>query len=420
MRRGPCPARPRQQTAAESPTSRVTKAVATLGSEVSLHVLARARRLERCGREVIHLEAGEVDHITPNDILAVGLPELRDAITQAARAAGIAAGPENVLVTSGTKPVIFHALVALIRQGDEVLVPAPAHPMYDSMVRLALGRPVHYQVTAARPSGIDAEEIARKVSPRTRVLILNTPHIPTGTVVPIATLGALATLAHRHGLIVIADEVHSRLVFDGCHRSIASLVGMGERTILVDGLSRTVGMTGGRLGYGIAPAALIRQLERMTANTPPPASTFVQHLGLATLTRRPGAVRELRDELRARRDLLVAGLNRIDGVTCATPRGGLFAFPRIAALLEALDLTVERFTDRLLEDFGLACLPGTVFGPAGAGHLRLSFAASKPTLCRALELLGEAVRVWSGAGYVGRQALMLGSPEPTAVLATPP
>jgi aspartate aminotransferase len=385
-----------------------------------LHVLARARRLERCGCEVIHLESGDVDYTTPSPVLAAGLPELREAIAHAARAGGIAADHENVLVTSGTRPVIFHALVALIGHGDEVLVPAPAHPMYDSMVRVALGRPVPYQVTAARPGGIDAEEIARKVSPRTRVLILNTPHIPTGAVVSIATLGALATLAQRHGLTVIADEVHSRLVFDGCHRSISALVGMGERTILVDGLSRTDGLAGGSVGYAIAPTALIRQLERMMANSPASAPTFVQHAGLTALTGRQGAARELRDELRARRDLLVAGLNRIEGVTCATPRGGLFAFPRISLLLEGLDLTVERFTDMLLEEFGLACLPGTVFGPTAAGHLRLSFGASKPTLHRALGLLGEAVRVWSGAGYVGRQGLMLGSPEPSAALATPP
>ena len=394
----------------ETPTLRVRKAVANLGTEDPLGALARACRLEQGGREVIHLETGEADYPTPSHILAAGLralesgagnydpaaglPELRAAIATAARAAGLSTAPENVLVTSGTKPVIFHALVALIEGGDEVLVPDPAHPMYDSMVHLALGRPVHYCVAPARPGGIDAEEIARKVSPRTRVLILNTPHIPTGAVVPVATLGALATLAQRHGLVVIADETYSHLVFDGCHRSIASLAGMGERTILVGGLSPTYAIAGWQLGYGIAPAALIWQLERLAANTTSCAPLFVQQASLAALTGRQGGVRELRDELRARRDFLVAGLNRIEGVSCATPRGGLFAFPRITPLLEMLDLTAERFAERLLEEFGLACLPGSAFGPAGAGHLRLSFTASRPRLRRAVELFGEAVRAW--------------------------
>lgn len=312
--------------------------------------------------------------------------------------------------------MIFHTLVALIERGDEVLVPDPAHPMYDSMVRLALGRPVHYRVATGGPVGSDAEEIARKVSPRTRVLVLDTPHTPTGAVVPVTTLGALATLAHRHGLIVIADEVYSRLVFDGCHRSITSLAGMGDRTILVDSFSKTYGMSGWHLGYGIAPATLIRQLERLMANTADRAPPFAQQAGLAALTGHQGAVRELRDELRARRDLLVAGLNRIEGVSCATPRGALFAFPRISPLLEALDLTVERFTDRLLVETGLACLPGTAFGPGGAGHLRISFTASRPTLRRALELLGEAVRAWQRTGHACSRPLLRGSEEPTVAL----
>jgi aspartate aminotransferase len=374
-------------------------------------VLARACRLERNGREVIHLETDQADYPTPNHIVAAGLrglesgagesvptaglPELRAAIAHAARRGRLSVGPENVLVTAGTTPMILHALVALIECGDEVLVPHPAQPMYDAMVRLALGRPIHYSAAHGRPGGIDAEEIARKVSPRTRVLILNTPHTPTGAVVPVSTLGALASLAHRHGLTVIADEIHSHLVFDGCHSSIASLAGMGERTVVVDGFSETYGMTAWPLGYGIGPASLIRRLERMVANTTSCAPAFVQRTGLAALTGRQGAVRELRDELRARRDLLVAGLNRIEGISCTTPRGGLFAFPRISPLLEALDLTVERFTDRLLEEFGVACLPGTAFGPAVAGHVRLSFTATRPALRRAVELLGEAIRAWA-------------------------
>jgi aspartate aminotransferase len=394
---------------AGTPELKLVETAAALGSEAAFDLFARARRLEQGGREVIHLETGDSDFRTPPHILAAGiralesratacappagLPELREVIAASAHARGLSVGPENVIVTSGSKPMIFYTLVALVESGTEALVPDPAYPIYEAAVRFARGRPVRYRVDPSLRGGLDPEEIARKISPRTRVLVLNTPHNPTGAVLPLATLGALANLVHRHGLTVVVDELYSRFVFDGLVPSIASLAGMADRTILVDGLSKTYAMTGWRLGYGIAPAELARKLERLIVNTTSCAPPFVQHAGVAALTGRQDSVRQMRDELRGRRDLLVAGLNGLEGVSCATPRGAFFAFPRISPLLEALDLTLERFTDRVLDDFGLACLPGTAFGPGGAGHLRLSFAASRPAIRRGLDLLGDAVRV---------------------------
>jgi aspartate aminotransferase len=393
---------------AGTPELRLVKTIADLGCEAAFGVLSRARRLEQGGRQVIHLEISEPDFPTPPHVVAAsiralergavtsappaGLPELREAIAGSVRARGLSVDPENVLVTSGSTPMIFCTLVALIEPGDEVLVPDPAYPIYESAVRFARGRPVRYRADRSLRGGLDPEEVARRISPRTKILVLNTPHNPTGAVLPLATLGALANLVHRHGLTVLVDELYSRFVFDGLQPSIASLAGMADRTILVDGFSKTYAMTGWRLGYGIAPAALVRKLERLIVNTTSGAPPFVQHGGVAALTGRQDCVRQMRDELRGRRDLLVAGLNRIEGVSCVPPRGAFFAFPRISPLLEALDLTLERFTDRLLDDFGLACLPGTAFGPGGAGHLRLSFAASRPAIRRALDLLGDAVR----------------------------
>ncbi len=382
---------------------RLTAQIQQLGTETAFEVLARAKRLEAQGRTVLHLEIGEPDFPTPPHIVeagsralwggatkyapAAGLAELREAIAQWVSRRGLSAGPENVLVTSGAKPMLFYALTALIEAGDEVLIPDPGFPIYESLVRFAFGRPVGYTVDAGRARAVDAAEIARKISHKTKVLVLNSPHNPTGAVLDSATLQVLAQLVEHHRLTVVSDEIYSQLVFEGEHRSIASLPGMPERTVLIDGFSKAYAMAGWRLGYGVLPAAMVGHIERYIINTTSCAPPFVQHAGIAALTGPQGCVDDMRDEYRARRDFLVASLNRLKGVSCAVPRGAFYAFPNISGVLQRTHAAVEQFADALLDTFNLACLPGTAFGKGGAEHLRLSFATSLPTLEAALGVL---------------------------------
>jgi len=386
---------------------RLTHQIHELGTETAFEVLARAKRLEAQGRTVLHLEIGEPDFATPSHIVEAGIRALRDGATKYAPAAGLAelreaiaawvsgrgvsARPENVLVTSGAKPMLYYALTALIEPGDEVLIPDPGFPIYDSVVRFAFGRPVGYTVDAARARAVDAAEIARKISPRTRVLVLNSPHNPTGAVLDSATMQALAQLVEHHGLAVVSDEIYSQLVFEGEHRSIASLPGMSERTVVIDGFSKAYAMAGWRLGYGVLPASVARFIERFIINTTSCAPPFVQHAGIAALTGAQECVDEMRDEYRVRREFLVPSLNQLEGVSCAVPRGAFYAFPRIAGVLQRTHAAVAQFADALLDTFNVACLPGTAFGPGGSDHLRLSFATSLPTLEAAVGVLRGVV-----------------------------
>ena len=382
---------------------RLTAQIQQLGTETAFEVLARAKRLEAQGRTVLHLEIGEPDFPTPPHIVeagsralwsgatkyapAAGLAELREAIAQWVSRHGLSAGPENVLVTSGAKPMLFYALTALIEAGDEVLIPDPGFPIYESLVRFAFGRPVGYTVDAGRGRAVDAAEIARKISHKTKVLVLNSPHNPTGAVLDSATLQVLAQLVEHHRLTVVSDEIYSQLVFEGEHRSIASLPGMAERTVVIDGFSKAYAMAGWRLGYGVLPVAMAHYIERYIINTTSCAPPFVQHAGIAALTGPQACVDDMRDEYRTRRDFLVASLNRLKGVSCAVPRGAFYAFPNISGVLRRTHAAVEQFADALLDTFNLACLPGTAFGKGGAEHLRLSFATALPTLEAALGVL---------------------------------
>ena len=398
----------------------IAQAVLSLETESAFDVLTRARRLETRGRDVVHLEVGEPDFPTPGHIVEAGvralrgwatryappagLPELRAAIADSMRDRGVVATPEQVIVTSGAKPMLFYALTALVTAGDEVLVPDPGFPIYRSVVTFAGGRPVGYPVTPARPSGLDPGEIARRITPRTRVLVLNSPHNPTGTAADGATLAALADLVCRYDLVVVSDEIYSRLLYEGEHRSIAALPELAGRTVIVDGFSKAYAMTGWRLGYGVMPPALARYVERLVINTTSCAPPFVQLAGLAALEGPQDCVAAMRAELVARRDLLVGRLNRVRGCTCAVPGGAFYAFPSFAPLLEELGLTADLFAAALLDEFGLACLAGTAFGPGGGGHLRLSFAASAASLKQALELLETVAEPVARPEYALRPA----------------
>jgi aspartate/methionine/tyrosine aminotransferase len=377
-----------------------------LGTESAFHVLAEARRLEAMGREIIHLELGEPDFPTPAHIVeaacralreghttyapAAGLPPLREAIAAAARGRGLTVTPQHVVVTSGAKPMLFYALLALLEAGTEALVPDPGFPIYESIVRFAGARPVTYPVEGRHGGALDLELLAARITRRTRVLILNSPHNPTGVALDAATLAGLADLVQRNDLAVVSDEVYSELLFEGAHRSIAAMPGMLPRSVVVDGFSKTYAMTGWRLGYGIMSAALAVRVERLVINSTSCAPPFVQRAGIAALTGPQDCVRLMRDEYRRRRDDFVGGLNQVAGVSCATPGGAFYAFPDVSHLLTALGLTTEIFAEALLEELGLACLAGTAFGDGGRGHLRFSFVTSRPNLQRALCMLQTA------------------------------
>jgi aspartate aminotransferase len=392
----------------------ISRPVLDLGTESALELLTRAKRLEAAGRDVVHLEVGETDFPTPTHIIeagvlglrgwgtryapAAGLPALRAAIADSMRDRGVIVTPEQAIVTSGAKPMLFYALVALVSPDDEVLVPDPGFPIYPSVVAFAGGRPIGYPVHASRPSGLDPAEIAELITPRTRVLVLNSPHNPTGTAVEPGTLAELAELACRHDLTIVADEIYSRLLYEGQHRSIAALHSLAERTVVVDGFSKAYAMTGWRLGYGVMPAALARRIERFIINTTSCAPPFVQLAGVAALEGLQDCVADLRAELETRRNLLVSGLQRLPGCSCPVPKGAFYCFPSFEPVLEERGVTAHAFADMLLEDFGLACVAGTAFGPGGADHIRLSFAGSAHSLRRALELLKVATQPLAAGG----------------------
>ncbi|HYT05745.1 MAG TPA: pyridoxal phosphate-dependent aminotransferase [Gemmatimonadales bacterium] len=380
----------------------------TLGTEQAYLVLGAARQLEAAGHEVVHLEIGEPDMPTPPHVveagvralrdgltryaLAAGVPELRDAIARSLAARGVHAGAENIVVTPGAKPMLFCAALALIEPGDEVLCPDPGFPIYESVVRFAGGRPIYYPLDEGRDFAPHVRAIAQRITPRTRVVILNLPHNPTGGVAGAPDLAALAELAQRHDLWVISDEVYGQIRYDGRRDSIAALPGMSDRTVIVDGFSKGYSMTGWRLGYGVMPARLTGPMTTLIINNVSCTATFVQYAGLAALTGSQEPVTRMVSGLNAKRDLLVRGLRAIEGVRCATPAGAFYCFPDISGVLERTGLTCESFAERLLAEQHVAVLAGTAFGPGGAGHLRLCYATAPEQLERAL----AAVRTFVG------------------------
>jgi len=373
-----------------------------LGTEQAYVVLGAAKRLEAAGHKVVHLEIGEPDMPTPPHVveagvralrdgltryaLAAGVPELRDAIARSLAMRGVRGGgtAENVVVTPGAKPMLFCTALALIEPGDEVLCPDPGFPIYESVVRFAGGRPVYYPLDESHHFAPQLDAVAERITPRTRALILNLPHNPTGGVATPRDLETLAELSLRHDLWVISDEVYGRIRYDGHCDSIAALPGMAERTVIVDGFSKAYSMTGWRLGYGVMPAWLTEPMTRLVINNVSCTATFVQYAGLAALTGPQDAVTNMVTGLQAKRDLLVRGLNGIDGITCASPAGAFYCFPDIRGVLERTGLSCESFAERLLAEQHTAVLAGTAFGPGGVGHLRLCYATAPAELEQAL------------------------------------
>jgi aspartate aminotransferase len=391
---------------------RLARRMERLGTETAFSVLAKAKALEAEGREIVHLEIGEPDFDTPDHVVdagcralreghthytpTAGIPELREAIAvDVARSRGIEVGPEQVVVTPGGKPIMFFSILALVEEGDEVLVPNPAFPIYESMVSFVGGRPVFVPLHQERGFRFDLEEFSSRLSDRTRMVILNSPANPTGGVLTADDLTGLADiLRERPDIYVLSDEIYSRLLYTGDFASIASEPGLGPdgRTIILDGFSKTYAMTGWRLGYGVMPVPLAEQVAKLQVNSNSCTSAATQHAGLAALEGPQDAVHGMLAEFRERRDQIVGGLNGLAGFDCITPRGAFYAFPRITET----GYQADELADLLLEEAGVACLSGTAFGSYGEGHLRLSYANSRENIGLALERMGEVLSrvVW--------------------------
>ncbi|HVG96884.1 MAG TPA: pyridoxal phosphate-dependent aminotransferase [Chloroflexota bacterium] len=364
-----------------------------LGTEGAFEVLARARALEAEGRRVVHLEIGEPDFDTAPHIVAAagaalaagqthygpsaGLPEVRRAIARyVARTRGIDVDPDAVVVTPGAKPILFFTILATVNAGDEVLLPDPGFPIYESVVRYLGATPVPVPLYQERNFRFDPDELRRRVTDRTRLIIINSPHNPTGGVLTPSDLQAVAEIAVERDLWVLSDEIYSRLLYAGEHHSVATLPGMAERTVILDGFSKTYAMTGWRLGYGVAPPALAPALTRLQVNVTSCTAGFVQLAGVAALEGPQDGVEAMLAEFGRRRELVVGALNDVPGVRCLDPGGAFYVFPRI----EVPGLSAREVADSLLAEEGVAVLAGTAFGAQGEGFLRLSFANSQAEL----------------------------------------
>ncbi len=376
-----------------------------IGTETAFEAAARARALETTGRHVIHLEMGEPDFDTPRNVseaasrallddsqthytAATGILPLREAIvTDAKRWKGISATPDQVVVTPGAKPIMFYAMLALIDEGDEVIYPNPGFPIYESMARYVGGVPVAAPLREADEFRMDVEEVAGLITPRTRMIVTNSPHNPTGSVLTDADQRRLAEIAVEHDLVVLADEIYGRLQYSGEPLSIATLPGMAERTITLDGFSKTFAMTGWRLGYGIVPEWLAPAFSRLVINSVSCTNAFAQYGAIEALTGPQDDADAMRAEFLARRQLMVDGLNAIDGVTCVMPHGAFYTFPNISSF----GRTSNEMADHLLYDAGVCGLSGTAFGAHGEGYLRFSYANSRENLSAALERIGESL-----------------------------
>ncbi len=361
-----------------------------LGTETAFEVLARAKALEAQGRQIVHLEIGEPDFTTPAYIIeaarkalsegythytpAPGIPELRAAIANdATERRGIAFAPDDVVVTPGGKPVMFFSILALCEAGDEVIYPNPGFPIYESMIQFVGARPVPAQIEEQRGFSLDVDKLCAAVNERTRMIILNSPHNPTGGILSRADLEQIAATVLKYpNLTVLSDEIYSRMLYGGEHISIASLPGMRERTIVLDGFSKIYAMTGWRLGYGLFPREMVPGITRLMANSNSCTATFTQMAGVTALTESQQPSADMVAEFHKRRDVIVAGLNDIPGVTCATPGGAFYAFPNITGT----GLASRELADQLLSEAGVAVLAGTAFGAFGEGYIRLSYANS--------------------------------------------
>ena len=376
-----------------------------LGTETAFEVLNRARVLEKQGKEIIHLEIGEPDFDTPSNVIAAGvdalqkgwthygppagLPELRQAIADyVSRTRKVSVTSDEVVVVPGGKPIIFFTIMALIDEGDEVIYPNPGFPIYESMIDYSLGKAIPIPLREDLDFSVDTKELASLITDRTKLIILNSPHNPTGGVLTKTDVLEIAEAIGDRNILILSDEIYSRLIYDGDHFSIMSVRGFKERTILLDGFSKTYAMTGWRLGYGVMRPDLAAQISRLVTNATSCTASFTQIAGVEALRGDQSSVDKMSAEFKRRRDAFVAGLNKIKGFSCRVPKGAFYAFPNITKT----GWTSKKLADALLEQAGVACLSGTAFGAYGEGYLRFSVANSLENLNKALARIED----WAG------------------------
>jgi aspartate aminotransferase len=375
-----------------------------LGTESAFEVLAQAKALEAAGASIIHLEIGEPDfptagHITEAAVAALreghthyvpapGIPALREAVAAYLERTGrLRVSPDRVVVTPGAKPVMFFTVLALAGPGDEVLYPDPGFPMYESITSFAGAVPVPVPLRERNQFRIDVDELERLITPRSRLLIINSPHNPCGSALTREDCAAIAEIAQRHDLVVLSDEVYWAIRYGPEHVSVLDFDGMADRTILLDGWSKTFAMTGWRLGFGVFPTPLVEPVTRLAINSVSCTSAFSQYAAIAALEGPWEPAADMVAEFRRRRDIIVAGLNDIPGISCVEPRGAFYAFPNITGT----GLTSAELQSRLLREAGVAALSGTAFGPHGEGFLRLSYANSVENIQAALSAIKSLV-----------------------------
>ena len=376
-----------------------------LGTETAFEVLAKAKALESQGKNIIHLEIGEPDFDTPSNIIKAaqdalsngythygpspGLMEVRERIAQeVSETRNISVSANNVVITPGAKPIMFFAMLALVDEGDEVIYPNPGFPIYESMINFVGGIPVPMKLLASNNFEVDLNDVANQISAKTKLMIINSPNNPCGSVISKEDLTALAQLAQKNDITVLTDEVYRRFLYEGEYFSPASVPGMTERTIILDGFSKTYSMTGWRAGFGVMPENLVEPISRLSTNSVSCTASFTQ---IATLEAMNGPQEEpmqMVEEFKKRRGVIVDGLNSIPGITCPMPGGAFYVFPSI----EGTGMSSKQFANDLLEKHGVACLAGESFGEYGKGCIRFSFANSMENLEDALERINSFVK----------------------------
>ncbi|UWZ83998.1 pyridoxal phosphate-dependent aminotransferase [Occallatibacter riparius] len=375
-----------------------------LGTETAFEVLVRARALEAKGRDVVHLEIGEPDFDTPGNVIdaavgalrggfthygpSAGLPKLREAIANdVGRFRNIQVSPDEVVVVPGGKPIIFYCMLALANEGDEVIYPNPGFPIYESMINFSGARAVPIPLREERQFRLDVNELASLITPRTRVIILNSPANPTGGVLDEQDIHDIISVIGDRNIMVLSDEIYSRLIFEGQHFSPLSIPEFRERTILLDGFSKTYAMTGWRLGFGVMRPDLAAHIARLMTNSNSCTASFTQMAGVEALTGDQSSVTRMCEAFRERRDLMVDGLNRIKGFRCLRPKGAFYVFPNI----QGTGWTSQKLANALLDEAGVACLSGTAFGSYGEGYIRFSVANSPENIQKALDRIEQWV-----------------------------
>jgi aspartate aminotransferase len=381
---------------------RLSERMSRLGTETAFEVLNKARALERQGKDIVHLEIGEPDFDTPGNVVeaavdalhkgwthygpSAGLPDLRQAIAdEVGRTRHVKVSPDEVVVVPGGKPIIFFSILALCDSGDEVIYPNPGFPIYESMINYVGGRAIPIRLQEERDFGLDVDELSALISDRTKLIILNSPQNPTGGVLSQRDIHDIADIIGDRNIMILSDEIYSRLIFDGEHHSIMSLPGFKDRTILLDGFSKTYAMTGWRMGYGVMRPDLATHITRLMTNSNSCTASFTQIAGIEALRGDQSSVEHMRTEFHSRRDVFVAGLNRIKGFSCRLPKGAFYVFPNITQT----GWKSKKLADALLEQAGVAALSGTAFGDYGEGYLRFSVANSLENLNKALERIDQ-------------------------------